>query len=267
MIASKTGVVEVGGANLYYEMAGEGPDLVFVHAGFVDSRMWDDQMADFARHYRVLRYDMRGFGESKFSEGPFSHRRDLHDLLQALGIERARLVGCSMGGGAVIDFALAYPAQAAALVLVNSGLGGYPFQGEMPKPLQELMAALFARDFERAADLAVRIWIDGPRRTPDQVDARIRARAREMSLIDLSNFFSHEEALEPPAMRRLEEIRVPALVINGELDDDSLAAIAGELAARIAGARAAVISGAAHLPSMEKPEEFNRLVLGFLAGL
>src|SRR5512146_125874 len=145
---SKTGFVEVDGANLYYEIAGEGPDIVLVHAGFVDHRMWDEQFAAFAQRYRVVRYDMRGFGVSRFTQGPFAHRRDLQQLLQALGIAHAHLVGCSMGGGVVIDFALDYSGMADSLVLVNSALGGYPFQGDMPKPLQELFAAINEHDFE-----------------------------------------------------------------------------------------------------------------------
>lgn len=260
----QTGTAHLQGADLYYEIAGEGPSLVLAHAGFVDRRMWDEQFPVFAQHYRVVRYDMRGFGNSKQTPGPFSHRADLYQLLQSLGIERAHLLGCSMGGAIIIDFALEHPEMTTSLVLVSSALGGYRFQGDIPKPLQELVAALQAKDIPRAADLAARIWIDGPRRTPAQVDARIQERGREMSLTALPNFFVKEEPLDPPAIERLHELAAPTLVMVGELDDPSIATIGELLTTRIAGARKVTISGAAHLPNMDKPEEFNQSVLAFL---
>jgi pimeloyl-ACP methyl ester carboxylesterase len=260
----QTGMAQVEGTNLYYEIAGEGSPLVLAHAGFVDHRMWDEQFAVFAKNYRVLRYDMRGFGQSEMPTGPFSHRHDLHGLLGFLGLERAHLLGCSAGGSMVIDFALEYPEMTRSLVLVSSAISGYQFQGDMPKPMQDLSAALKDKDLDRAADLAVRIWIDGPRRSPDQVDAHIRARAHEMSLTALPNAFMKEVPLEPTALERLHEIAVPTLVIVGDMDDESIAKMGDLLATRIPGAQKEIISGAAHLPNMERPEEFNRRVLAFL---
>jgi pimeloyl-ACP methyl ester carboxylesterase len=261
------GIAEIEGASLYYEIAGDGPDLVLAHAGFVDRRMWDEQLPVFAQHYRVVRYDLRGVGNSRLTPGPFSHRHDLYQLLKHLGIERAHLLGCSIGGGAIIDFALEYPEMTSSLVLVSSALGGYQFQGDMPKPLQELAAALNKRDLNRAAELAVRIWIDGPQRTPDRVDAHIRERARQMSLTALPILFAKEEPLEPPAIERLSELAIPALVIVGELDDASVGTISELLTTQIAEARKAIVSSTAHLPNMERPEEFNQMVLAFLQAL
>jgi len=256
-------MAHIEGTDLYYEIAGQGPPLVLVHAGFVDSRMWDEQFSVFAQQYRVLRYDLRGFGKSKLSPGPFSHRQDLHRLLNFVGLERAHLLGCSMGGGVVVDFTLEHPEKVASLVLVSSALGGYPMTGEMPKPMQELMDALQAKDLARAAEIAGRLWIAGPHRTPEQVDKGILGRAREMSLTALPNIFVKEEPLVPPAFERLAKIVAPTLVMVGELDDASIATIGGFLNAHIAASQEEIISGAAHLPSMEKPEEFNRIVLEF----
>jgi pimeloyl-ACP methyl ester carboxylesterase len=261
---AQTGKAHLEGADLYYEMAGEGPSLVLAHAGFVDGRMWDEQFPVLAQHYRVVRYDRRGFGNSTLTPGPFSHRRDLYQLLKFLGIERAHLLGCSAGGATVIDFALEHPDMTSSLVLVSSALGGYQFQGDMPRPLQELMAALQANDLNQAAELAVRIWIDGPQRTADQVDTRVRERGREMSLTALPNSFVVEEPLEPPALGRLHQLVVPTLVIVGGLDDPSIDTIGDLLATRIEGARKVIISGAAHLPNMEQPEKFDQQVLAFL---
>lgn len=261
---SRVGMAKVEGTELYYEIAGDGPPLVLAHAGFVDRRMWDEPFPAFAQHYSVLRYDRRGFGNSKLTPGPFSHRRDLHGLLNFLGIERAHLLGCSAGGEMAIDFTLEHPEMTASLTLVSSALSGFQFQGEMPKPMQELGAAIQNKYLERAAEIAVQLWVDGPKRSPNQVDARLREKVREMSRTGLPNAFVPEEPLEPSAAGRLEEIKVPTLVILGELDDDSIKSIGEVLATQIPGAKKVVILGAAHLPSMDKPEEFDQQVLEFL---
>src|SRR5688500_4113635 len=121
----ETGMADVNGARIYYEVAGEGEPLVLVHAGIADSRMWDGQLTAFADRNRVIRHDMRGFGMSAMVDGPFSHHDDLRGLLDSLDVERAHLVGCSMGGGAVLDFALGYPQRVVNLVLVGSAVGGF----------------------------------------------------------------------------------------------------------------------------------------------
>lgn len=260
----RTGTAQLEGAELYYEIAGEGSPLVLAHAGFVDRSMWDDQFPVFARDYKVIRYDLRGFGNSTTSPGPFSHSHDLYQLLQLLGIDRAHLLGCSMGGATIIDFALKYPEMTASLIPVSSALSGYPMTGDMPKPLQDLFGALQMNDLSRAADLAVRIWIDGPQRSPDEVDARIRERGRAMSSAALPNIFVQEEPLNPPAYERLNEIATPTLIIVGELDDPLIGTIGEYLRDHIAGAREETITGAAHLPNMDKPDEFNQTVLNFL---
>lgn len=260
----QTGTAQLEGAELYYEMGGEGPPLVLVHAGFVDRRMWDKQLPVFAHRHRVIRYDQRGFGNSSPAAGAFSHHQDLYHLLQYFGIDRAHLLGCSNGGATIIDFALEHPEMTASLIPVSSALGGYPLQGDMPQPLQELFGSLQANDLNHAADLAVRIWIDGPQRSPDQVDDDIRELGRTMSFTALPNIFVPVEALDPPAYGRLHELTAPTLVMVGELDDPLIATIGEYLTTHIAGTRKETIVGAAHLPNMDRPEEFNLTVLAFL---
>jgi pimeloyl-ACP methyl ester carboxylesterase len=260
----QTGMAQIKGAKLYYEIAGKGPALVLIHAGFVDHRMWNDQFEVFARQYRVVRYDMRGFGQSEKPVGSFSHRQDLYELLEFLTLKEAHMLGCSVGGGVVIDFALEHPEMTKSLVLVSSAVSGYQIQGDMPKPLKDLSAALKEKDLQRAADLAVQIWIDGPRRTPEQVDIQVRERTHEMSLTALPNVGVKEIPLEPPALEQVHKLAVATLVLVGELDDDSIKTIGELLSTSIRDSRKEIISEAAHLPNMEKPEEFNRMVLEFL---
>jgi pimeloyl-ACP methyl ester carboxylesterase len=221
----------------------------------------------FSRGYRVIRHDMRGFGRSPMVAGPYSHHADLRALLDALGVERAAFVGCSMGGATVIDFALENPERVEALVLVGSAVGGFEFDEEPPEEWDELVAADEAGDLERVSELEVRMWVDGPRRGPDAVDPGVRNLVREMNLIALENeALQLGEELEPlaPAATRLSQIRAHTLVLVGDEDRPRTLAAADLLERHLPNARKTVMPGTAHLPNMERPEEFDRLVLDFL---
>ncbi|MDP9313061.1 MAG: alpha/beta hydrolase [Chloroflexota bacterium] len=265
---SRVGTADINGTRFVYEVAGHGHPLVLVHAGIADRRMWDDQWSVFAEHYQVIRYDMRGFGDTPMVAGPFAHRHDLFELLRFLGIGQAYLLGCSQGGTTIIDFALEHPEMAAALIPVCSTPSGQQFTGEPPRQLNEVIAAFDAGDLERASELEVQIWVDGRKRSPYQVPAAIRDRVRAMNLIalrsDAANLGGISQPLEPPAVGRLGELQAPTLVIVGALDEPGVIEAGETMARTIPEVRKIVIAGTAHMPNMERPDEFNRVVLEFL---
>jgi 2-hydroxy-6-oxonona-2,4-dienedioate hydrolase len=263
----ESGTAKVNGAHIYYEVVGEGEPLVLVHAGIADSRMWEGQISAFADHYAVIRYDLRGFGGTEMVEGPFSHHEDLRGLLNFLGLDRVHLVGCSMGGGAVLDFALEYPHRVGNLVLVGSAVGGFRPDFDPPKEWDDIVAADEAGDLELVSELEVRMWVDGPERTPEVVEAPIRDLVREMNLIALQNEatgLGEEWEPEPPAADRLHDVHAPTLLIVGDEDQPRIFAAADLLERELPNVRKALMHGTAHLPNMERPEEFNRLTLNFL---
>ena len=269
-IQSESGMLAVEGGMLYYEVAGEGHPLVLIHAGVAHHRMWDPQWEEFAREYRVIRYDTRGFGKSKTEseETSFSNRQDLYDLLTHLGVDRAHVVGVSRGGQIAIDFTLERPEMVSALVLVGSGLGGFdgtPSEAEL-RMFDEMERLWEAKDFEKLTELELQMWIDGPGQSPDRVGREMRKRVRDMILFNYNNqpVQGKPRVLDPPAAGRISEIKVPTLIIVGDLDESNVDRVANVLVEGIAGAKKVVMPGTAHLPNMEKPEEFNRIVLDFL---
>jgi 2-hydroxy-6-oxonona-2,4-dienedioate hydrolase len=267
------GYVELDGGKLYYEVAGEGEPLVLAHAGFVDSRMWDDQWQAFSQHFRVIRFDLRGFGKSDPSETPVTRRDDLYRLLKHLNIKRAALLGCSLSGEISLDLALERPELVTALIVVSTVPGGFELQGEPPRYLLEMMAAMEQGDVALASELQNRIWIDGPFRQPEEVDQRVRQRAAEMNRIALANMTwlkmdaSPFNPLYPSASHRFNEIGVPTLIIAGGLDDPEILRTADVMASAIPGAKKVILPDCAHLPNMEQPEQFNQVVLDFLISL
>ncbi len=260
-------MAEVNGARIYYEVVGEGEPLVLVHAGIADSRMWKDQVAGFADFYKVVRYDLRGFGRTEMVGGPFSHHEDLRGLLDFLGVERAHLVGCSMGGGVVLDFALEYPHRVGNLVLVGPAVGGFRPDFDPPKEWDDLVAADEAGDLGLVSELEVRMWVDGPARSPADVAAPVRDLVREMNLIALQNEaagLGEEWEPEPPAADRLPDVQAPTLLIVGDEDQPRIFAAADLLERELPNIRKVLMHGTAHLPNLERPGEFNRLTLDFL---
>ncbi len=267
---NQTGFAQINGASLYYEAAGAGDPLILIHAGIADSRMWDDQFTVLAQHYRTIRYDMRGFGQSPPPETAYAHRQDLYHLLDFLGIKRAYLMGCSKGGMVALDFTIEHPEMVVGLILVASSVGGYEFTGSLPKQWTDIVTAMQAQNYELAAELEVQIWVDGQFRTAGQVDTAIRNKVREMNLIALRNEagdIPREKPLDPPAMEKLNTVQSPALIITGDLDDPNIVMAGEVLATRLPNAHKKVVSGTAHLPNMEQPAEFNQLVLSFLQNL
>jgi 3-oxoadipate enol-lactonase len=267
------GLIALPGGSLYYEEQGNGPSLVFIHAGIADSRMWGPQVAVFAGNYHVVRYDMRGFGRSPLPEESFFRHEDLRALLDHLAIDRAVLIGSSIGGQTAIDFTLAYPERVRALVAVCSGVTGFGFDhydGPYLKEWDLIHEAIEAGDAAAANELIVRLWIDGMGRTPDQVDPYVRTLALAMNrpIVEKEIAGGGEgEALEPAAIDRLDEIIAPTLVIMTTLDPPDSQALSQTLAQEIPHARLAIIEGAGHLPNLEQPDDFDRLLGDFLAGL
>jgi pimeloyl-ACP methyl ester carboxylesterase len=264
----KTGFVDVGDTKLYYEEMGEGHPLVLLHGGLLDRRMWDPQFEAFAREYRVVRYDARNHGKSEGVPGPFTHFDDLAKLLDQLNIQQAALVGLSLGGRILIDFSIAHPERVSAIVLASPGVSGYEDTSEAVRANDEQMRRAFNEgDLPKAIEYFQRSWTDGPSRAPSDVDSVVRERIRSMALSTAENWNLESviEELEPPAMGRLAEVRAPARVVVGDLDMPSSLEIAEAIDENVKGAEVVVMSGVAHMVNMERPEEFNEVVLEFLA--
>jgi pimeloyl-ACP methyl ester carboxylesterase len=266
----ESGRAAINGAEIHYRTSGDGLPLLLLHAGICDSRMWDDQIGEFARTHRVIAPDLRGYGQSKMVAGGFSHRQDIRGLMDHLGVGRAALVAVSMAGRHALDLTLEHPERVEALVLVAAGLSGYSWDDPTMAAADEAVdAAVAAGRRDEAAEIELKTWVAGPRRSLDRIDAGLRRRVREMILQNYANSPELGEPLpfEPPAIGRLQDVRAPTLVIIGDEDVPDELAIADRLAAGIAGARKVVMRGTAHLPSMEQPAVFNRILGEFLAAL
>lgn len=258
--------VTLNGARIHYERSGSGFPLLLIHAGIADSRMWEPQAKAFANQFDMVRPDLRGFGNSELPPVAYSMVADLIALLDLLEIDRAHVVGCSMGGTLAIDLTLEHPERVEKLVLVAAGISGSNL-GEADSGLfSEIEAADKANDMDAVNRGEVRLWVDGPRRPEGSAPAAVRELVLDMNGRSLQTDWhsAENQSTDPPAIGRLGEIKAPTLVVVGDEDLPHAAANAEVITSNVASARSAVIRGAAHLPSLERPEEFNRLLLDFL---
>lgn len=257
--------MRINGARIHYEREGVGPPVVFLHAGVADLRMWEPQVAPFANQFDVIRPDQRGFGESELPPTPWSPVADLLSLMKQLSLEPAHLVGCSMGGALAIDLALAHPERISKLVLVGSAIGGFAFRPEHAHLFSEAASARQAGDLEALNQAMLKLFLDGPERPPGYVAEPLRELFLDMNGRALrSDFDKAPPEQDALAVRRLHEIAGPTLVVVGDKDVPTVLEAADLLMNSIPDVRKAVIHDAAHLPNLEHPEEFNRLVLDFL---
>ena len=255
---------------LAYDVEGDGPAVLFIHEGIADRRMWGPQVGPFVdAGFRVLRCDLSGFGDSTLAPGPFSNVDDVAELLAHVDIARVTLVAGSLGARVALEYALTHPDQVDALVLMGPGMRGLQPTPELEHAWEEEEALIEAGDVEGAVEVNLRTWVDGPSRSPDDVSREVRELVGQMQRRALDVQLAVPDAgpeapFDPPASARLGEVSCPTLVVVGDLDQPSILAVAEELAEGIPGAQKAVIAGTAHIPSLERPEEFNRLVLEFL---
>lgn len=257
----------VAGTQLAYTTAGAGEPVVLIHGFSLDQRMWQPQVEAFAQHYRVISYDMRGFGQSAVPAGDaYRHEDDLAALLDYLGIERAHLIGLSLGGAVALDFALTYPGRARSLLLADAVLRGFPWYEEYSKSIGAIWGAGARGDLATAKAL----W----RAHPFFAPACANTQAAPLLLQIISDYsgwhFVNKDPIvhfQPQAAARLGELALPVLIVVGELDVPDFRDISRRLTAEVRGAREIVVPEVGHIVNLEAPAQFNALALEFLASI
>ena len=242
--------------------------VLLLHAGIADRTMWQPQIGPLeAAGYSVLAPDLLGFGTRPLGPGPFSNLQDVVQMLDG----PVSVVGSSLGGRVALELAVERPDVVERLVVIAPGLPGWDWSEDVRATWVAEESAFERGDFEAASEAVLRLWIDGPRRSPGDVDPHFREAVRAMTIQSYEMQRDAGDAVEEPPPGgsvggRLGEVRAPTLVLVGDEDVPDMQAIAAHVAASIDGARLETIHGASHLPSLERPPETNELILPFLDG-
>jgi pimeloyl-ACP methyl ester carboxylesterase len=253
------GRIEVDGGEISYEVAGSGRAVVLLHPGAMTMATWDREFELLAAEHTVIRYDARSHGSSSTATGPFSHHDDLRRLLDALDVERAVLVGLSLGSRTSVDFALTWPDRVDRMALGAPGVSGMVFEDPF---VVDQMRRLAAEDLPGVVEPILRMWVDGPRRTPEQMDPELRARCHRMATETLGRHGQgfRVAPIEAGAIDRLAELTVPVTVALGELDSSDIAAVADRLATQAKQAALVTVPDAGHVLNLEQPARFAEIL-------
>jgi len=264
-------MITVPGGELYAVAEGDGPPIVLLHAGVVDSRVWQPFVPLLTRAgYRAVRYDARGFGASTTEDVEYVRKDDLLAVLDAFGVERAALVGNSQGGQIALDLAVSHPERVAALVQLASGIGGL----DVPmSPRDEAVEARYeeidqAGDVEALTDFELALWGAGVEQPVERLSPELRTFLRPMfAEANEGRPRGRQVPIDPPAAERLDRLTMPVLFVHGALDFSYVEGFGRHLEANVPGARFVVIPGVAHLVAVEAPEETATLILDLIRPL
>jgi 3-oxoadipate enol-lactonase len=263
--------LNVPGGILAVEEEGAGPPIVLVHSAIVNRRAWDALTPLLVRSgFRVIRYDMRGFGESTAEAVEFSPRADLLAVMDARGIGKAVVVGNSWGAMNALETAIEAPERFAALVWLGGGVGG--FDGGKTAEEQPLFDAEGKAeedgDWDLAAELDTQIWADGVGQSKTRVPGvREAVRRMDRELLEPGREYGTPTNPEVRANDRLGDLDLPVLAIIGELDTSGTRAAARRLAEGAPNVRLEAWPDVAHMVAMEAPDRVAELMMEFLAPL
>jgi 3-oxoadipate enol-lactonase len=263
--SAQSRTLNVGDATINYESRGEGTALVLIHGWAQDLTIWSEQVPAFERHYRVIRYDRRGYGKSTGRADATRDPDDLRLLLDSLGVRSAILLGLSAGSRAALNFAVAYPDRVKALVLYGQAvLPGFTPMPEGPTPVvvfREIAQKQGLDSAGRALMAHQLSWIPSDR--PDVAD-RYRALWSTYSGKDLLDPQPESGRVPHANLDQLATLRVPTLVVSGDHDLPVFIAVGDTLVRRIPGAQRLIIGNAGHGAHFARPTQFNDGILQFL---
>jgi 3-oxoadipate enol-lactonase len=242
---------------LRYHLDGRGADVVLIHAFQMDLREWDEVVPEIVQSRRVLRYDVRGHGRSRFTEPLPSPVADLLALLDELKIGRAVFVGSSMGSTIALDFALTHPDRVDRLILLAPGIPGIKTTASFDW-MAPILEAVKSRDPSRAAEL----WwecplMSGARQRP----AAARYRSVVIDNARVWTIASRAPGLSPPAGTRLRDVKAPVLAVAGSLDQYGSLEVTRAVAEGVPNGRTLIVNDAGHMLTIEKPSDVSRAIL------
>lgn len=265
----REGFIAAGRLHIHYLEQGRGPALVFLHAGYQDGHMWREQQAHFAKNYRTIAIDLPGQGATTGIDTAILIEQALRIAFDSLHIDKANLVGISVGASCALDFSLAHPERVSKLVLVSAGLPGAP---ELI-PLDSLSKKLFEEtdsvlqtknDTAIAADFT-RLWCDGPFRQPQKTLKAAREYVLKTTLVQATRNTTYWPRFNPnPAAKRLAFLQSPVLIIDAALDVPYILAIGRYIHEHTTGSQLIIVPNVAHMINLEQPRLFDRLLTDFL---
>ena len=270
VFAQTEGFLPFNSGKIYYKVQGEGTPILFVHAGFQDHNMWNPQVAHFSKKHKVIVFDVPGHGATVSDTARPQAAAVIKAVMDGLHIEKAVVVGLSLGGAMAIDFAVQHPQRVQKLVLAGSGLSGWDENRKVDTTTTQYVTALFdalgKKDTALAATIFVKNWFAGPTRTKEQLapnlwDSGYAVTYQNMRKHKISGW---PRFAQPAAIHSLKTLPMPVLILTGTIDMPEVLLMNAWLKEHIPNARQVLMPGQAHMLNLEDPVQFNKLIEDFI---
>lgn len=261
------GIFNAKGANIYYESKGNGENLLLIHAGITDSRMWDAEYNLLSEKYQVVRFDLPGFGLSDFTEGSYNYNKIINELLIYLDIHHTHILAASFGGKIAIDFYLENPAKCLSLALLSPALSGWNVSTFLQNYEEKEERLIDEGKIEETAQYNYMTWIQR-NRSPEHMNPDVKQLIMDMQSTILTKAEpddSSEEIESEDNISQLNIIEIPVLIVNGQCDVPDFLEIAEVMIKEIPNVKNIIIPETAHLANLESPELFLKIISEFFA--
>lgn len=259
------GVFKATGANIYFETKGVGENLLMLHAGIADSRMWDQEFHLLSKDFRVVRLDLPGYGFSEFTGGSFSYNQMINELLSHMDMDNIHILAASFGGKLAIDYYIDNPTRCLSLALSSPAVGGWDDSLYLQQYEVEEERLLEEGKIEAAVLLNYDTWIVGEREH-HTINPKVKELVIDMQMKSLTkpdSVFPYEEVEAEDNITRMKDIKIPVVVINGIHDVQDFHEIADLICREIPSAKRVTIPNAAHLANLESSDLFNEVISDF----
>jgi 3-oxoadipate enol-lactonase len=273
-INTDSGYAEVNGTKLYYETTGKGEAIVLIHGSFGDRRHWDFQFKEFGKKYKVIRYDVRGYGKSALPDADklYTDCGDLNALLDFLGLKKVHVCGLSMGSVIAVDFVLSYPDKCSSLILVGPRVAGDGSTAYRTAN-QDSVSACISKAVMIVKNKGVKEGTDSLWTGNNPLSKAVKSTRTREALLKMGYEYSwwrylytnKREQVFPMAINKLNDIRIPTLIVTAEFDLALCKNVADIMERKIPGAKLVSIKGAGHIMNMDKPKEFNKMIFKFIS--
>lgn len=267
MINENKGFFKAKGADIYFEIEGNGDNLLFIHAGIADRRMWNKEFITISKCFRTIRIDLPGYGLSNFTGGEYSYNDILNGILEYLKAEKTYIIAASFGGKIALDFVLSNKDKCQGLILMAPAVSGWEDSQYLLDYYEEEDKLSQAEEFDKIAVLNYNTWILRNRHE-DDIKQDIRDLVIDMQMKSLMKGKPDNESIEieeEDIILKLGNIKIPVLVVIGDNDVEDFQNIAKLIHKEIDSSKKIVIKNASHLANLEYPEVFESILLDFFS--
>jgi 3-oxoadipate enol-lactonase len=259
--------IKANGISMNYEIKGKGENLVLIHAVGDNLNAWYHQVPVFSKSYRVITYDMRGFGKTDSPEGVYSVEvmtQDLYELMKALKVERAYFAGHSLGGRISLELAINYPDMVKALIFANSSPALTPPPREGEDSMRKSMELMEKGDIKTVAESSLAMFVAPDFKAKNPAEYKKYLKIKLQNKIDGVARVTRATLGGPPHPVDITKAKCPILLIVGEYDRPMFVEGAANIHKAMPGSKMVVLP-TGHAAAIELPDRFNAAVLEFLS--